>query len=73
LPEVRHFPQPAPTPPVADLAPAAVRMVVCPNCSAEYPEGEECGICSRFSKIAGKAAANRRAWFLFKRGEGPRP
>ena len=57
---------------LATLPPPIV-LVTCPDCTAQHPEGEECGICSRFSKIAVKAAANRRAWHLFKRGEGPRP
>lgn len=54
-------------------APAAVRMVVCPNCSAEYADGETCGICSRFGQIAEKARVKRRAWHLFKKGLAPRP
>ena len=73
IPDLVAIPKPAPTPPVADLAPAAVRMVVCSGCTASHPEGEACPICSRMVKIAALAKARRHAYFLWKRGEGPRP
>ena len=53
--------------------PKPVVLVTCPTCSGQHTEGEECGICSRFSQIAEKARAKRKAWWLFKKGEGPRP
>jgi hypothetical protein len=63
-----------PTPPAAVLPPTAVvRMVVCMDCTAEHPEGEECPICSPMLRIAALARERRHAWHKFKRGEGPKP
>ena len=72
LPSVA-MPKPAPTPPVAEPTPAAVRMVVCPECTAEFQEGENCPICSRMMHIAKLAKKRRHAYFLWKSGKGPRP
>ena len=45
----------------------------CPFCTAPLELDGTCSICNRMAKIAGAAEERRRAWHLFKRGEGPRP
>ena len=52
---------------------ASVAMVKCFDCGVEHPANEDCAICAPIARAALLARERRRAWHLFKRGEGPRP
>ena len=45
----------------------------CPFCTNQLETDGTCSICHRMAKIAGAAAERRRAWHIFKKGQGPRP
>ena len=56
----------------AATAPVMVTLY-CPFCTAPLEADGTCWICNRMAKIAEMAAARRKAWCLYRRGEGPRP
>lgn len=47
-------------------------MVTCHDCQTEHPEGQDCPICSPLARAAIAARARRRAYHLWKKGEGPK-
>jgi hypothetical protein len=48
-------------------------MVTCHDCGVERPAGADCAICAPMLRIAAIARERRRAYRLWKSGEGPGP
>lgn len=48
-------------------------LVHCEDCNTDHPEGQDCPICAPLARAAVKAREIRKAWHLFKKGEGSRP
>ena len=57
----------------SDAVDSAVPMLECPVCTNKVPADGVCDICTRMYAISHKAAERRRAWHIFKKGQGPRP
>ena len=61
---------PAEPPTAAERVPL---MVVCQDCGVEHEEGVECSICGPLVRMLAISRERRKAWHLYKKGEGPKP